>query len=143
MLNRPSSLRVSDLLVSEDLVQCFGNQRLRLGGSNGQSSLYVLHGESRARGSSLICPGLYSGGLASSMRMIQSDLAEPGGFALFSGYAAWRPGELEQDIARGRWAVVSAAPSVVLELACAAQHAGAAAWHTLAARLDVRGGPSL
>jgi putative transcriptional regulator len=137
LLNRTSSVVVKDLLVNDGLVRCFGDQGVRLGGCLGRTNLYVLHSERRVQDANCISPGIFSGGLTASMRLIEDGHCQQDDFALFAGYSAWRPGQLEHEIESGLWVAVSAAPSIILDIARGADNARTA-WHSLFSSLSER-----
>jgi putative transcriptional regulator len=137
VLNRTSSLKVKDLVVDDGLISCFGTQDLRHGGCMGQSNLYLLHSEDQLLDANCVSPGVFSGGLTASMRLIADGHCQQKDFALFSGYSAWCPGQLERELGSGRWVAVSAASTIIMDIARCAETARTA-WHDLFSCLSER-----
>jgi putative transcriptional regulator len=130
VLNHRSLLAVDDLHVDGATKATFDCSALRLGGTACQHSVLLLHGESRVADAHAVCPGLYTGGLRAARRLVRSGDAPAERFCLLAGYTAWPQGALEREVAVGQWAVVSAAPRLVLDVACDEERNGGA-WHEL------------
>lgn len=118
VLNHASALSVDDLHIECATRSCFGRSALRLGGRHCHKSVLLLHGESRIAEAHCVAPGLYTGGLRSAQSYIEASASPADRFCLLAGYTSWKPGQLEQEVAKGRWVIASAAPRLVLDVAC-------------------------
>jgi putative transcriptional regulator len=93
------------------------------GGPCQSPGLLMLHGhrewasEDEDQPSPELAPGIFLGD-AHSVRRISDDPTEDGlRFRMFVGYAGWGPGQLEEELASGSWAVVAASGQVLFESA--------------------------
>jgi putative transcriptional regulator len=118
VLNHASALSVDDLHIKSATRACFGRAALRLGGRHCHKSVLLLHGEARIADAHCIAPGLYTGGLQSAQKRIKARSSAVDRFCLLAGYTSWAPGQLEDEVASGRWVLASAAPKLVLDIAC-------------------------
>jgi putative transcriptional regulator len=107
VINRPSSLKVSDALARHfDLPETdavvFG------GGPVEPSALVILHDDSafQDNGPSVL-PGLFVGGSPDAFERVIGEASTNDSlqhsFRVFSGYSGWGSGQLEGEIARGDW----------------------------------------
>lgn len=135
MLNRPAGVQIQDLALEGGIVQCMGERSLRLGGPHLPSNLHLLHGQSQVADSVMVCPGLYTGGLQSSIELVSAGHCPAQAFSLLAGYTGWQPGQLEAEIRQGSWVPVSADPEMVLDIACR-DSSCSTAWHELFSKIS-------
>lgn len=58
--------------------------------------------------------GVFLGGLADADRRCRSGENDPSDFKFFFNYVRWPAGELERDVASGRWQAFALPPELVL-----------------------------
>jgi putative transcriptional regulator len=62
-----------------------------------------------------IAPGIFMGDADCVRRVTQAEAEDDRHFRMIVGYAGWAPGQLEQELATGSWAVVPAKGAVLFE----------------------------
>jgi len=109
VLNRPSQLQLSEVWEQVGQGPCELDQPLQLGGPV-EGPLVALHEVAELSERELL-PGVYF----ASQRGALSELVEhPTGLVrLFSGYAGWGSGQLENEIRVGAWLTAQASPQHV------------------------------
>ena len=135
VLNRQSGLQIQDVAIEDSISQALGSCPLRLGGPHLLSNLHLLHGERHVKDATMVCPGLYTGGLQSALELVAEGRCQPHEFCLAAGYTGWQPGQLESEIRQGSWSPVSVDPQRVLDIACH-DVAGSSAWHDLFSKVS-------
>lgn len=110
-LNKPAPLRICDILPETE--GDAGNLDVWRGGPVDFNRLFVVHSERVSiPDSHLIGSGLYVGGSLEEINLLMSGgLAGKEDFRCFLGYSGWAPGQLEQEIAEGTWAVLRGVPA--------------------------------
>lgn len=81
------------------------------GGPMSQDRLYFIHtlGEQIMPGARMYSPGLYIGGdFDAAIQYINDGYPTRGIIRFFVGYSGWGPGQLEEEIDSGSWAVLPA-----------------------------------
>ena len=61
-----------------------------------------------------VMPGLWTANWEGARRLVECGVAEKADLVPIVGHARWRPGQLEQEIARGSWALAAADAGVVI-----------------------------
>ncbi len=114
-LNKPAPIRISD--VVEEAGEEAGRLPVWHGGPVDFNRLFVIHSRRAiVPDTHLIGSGLYVGGnLEEIDRLLGSGLADESDFRCFLGYSGWAPGQLEQEIAEGSWAVLHGVPENPLQ----------------------------
>ena len=130
VLNRQAGVQIQDLAIEDSVAQVLGACPLRLGGPHLLSHLHLLHGDRRVTDATLLCPGLYTGGLQSALKLAAAGQCQVSDFCLAAGYTGWQDGQLQSEIRQGSWIPVSVDPKKVLEIACCGV-GGPSAWHDL------------
>lgn len=118
VINRPSTVTVSQAL-SEHFTLPATDDFVYVGGPVEPSALFILHDAAELDSPEpAVVPGLYVGSSATAFESIVRSAAEEGGdchFRIFAGCAGWGPGQLETEISRGDWHLISATVEDALE----------------------------
>ena len=127
-------------------------------GAGGRSWRGVTEGEEAEAASQLVLPGLWTTSLEGARQLVEGGGADKRDLCLAVGSARWRPGQLEEEIARGSWAAVTTDSRSLVDVTwpadvvdpprdgMASLHAldGLAAWEALAVAVGcVAGGDAL
>lgn len=118
LLNRQTKYTVADQAsVVGRVGKEFGRNVLHLGGDCSTGSLEMLHPHppSVCGGARELVSGLSLGGLNASRKMVQGQEALPSDFHFFVAYARWTNEQLESEMARGAWNIVSCSPALLLD----------------------------
>lgn len=86
MLNKQAGVQIQDLAIEGSITQVFGEMSLRLGGPHLPSNLHLLHGQQQVTDTVMMCPGLYTGGLQSSLQLVSEGVVPADTFSLLAGY---------------------------------------------------------
>lgn len=130
MLNRTAGVQIQDITIESSIGKSFGEKPLRLGGCLNHKNIHILHGQQQVADAVEMCPGLFTGGLQSSMQLILEGVCGADDFSLLAGYTGWQPGQLDEEIRQGAWLPISCSPELVLHIACSDAHSNTA-WHDL------------
>lgn len=104
ILNRPTTVTVADVWKEVFKVECACRDFVYVGGPV-EGPLMILH--SRLAMADLdVLPGIFVSTSKQHLEDIVGEATRP--FKLFSGYAGWGPGQLEQEIAVGGWLTIPA-----------------------------------
>ena len=114
IVNRPTDKLVSEVMPELEAMSDRPD-RIWLGGPVAQWQLVMLarSGGDLAEGR-LVMEDLY---FTASRSALESVLSDQGEFRLYVGYAGWSAGQLDQEIERGGWRVLSAEISMVFDKA--------------------------
>lgn len=95
----------------------FADNVVRLGGDCSTGRLEVLHGLSgqSCTGASEIVPGLFRGGFNASRALVKGERAQACDFNFFVAYSKWTWDQLNAEMGRGAWRIISCAPHVLLQ----------------------------
>jgi putative transcriptional regulator len=114
IVNRPTDTLVSEVLPELETLS-ERSDRIWLGGPVAQWQLVMLaQSESDLAEGRLVMGDLY---FSASRSSLESVLSGDGEFRLYAGYAGWSAGQLDQEIERGGWRVLSAEISMVFDRA--------------------------
>ena len=116
VLNRRAALCIDDLHIQQETKDAFGARALHLGGPVNYSTIHLLHGQQHVQDACQVCPGIYTGGLASASSLVQSGRLNQSDFCVLAGYTGWRQHQLEEEIHDHAWLCVSASPDLVLSI---------------------------
>ena len=113
ILNRPTSLTLGKLFPGDAAARKVTDP-VFLGGPVGTELIFALveRNDSPGGKSLPLMPGLYATIDASTVDSIIGN--EPKHARFVAGFVAWQPGELQSEIERGAWFVLSPEPSLVL-----------------------------
>jgi putative transcriptional regulator len=115
ILNRPSDIPLSAAL--EGMVQAKGrNDTVYVGGPVGRSgALALLRARAAPSGAARVLDGLFlisnRAGLAEALKTGVTS----GSLRVYVGYAGWRPGRLEAEVAQRMWHVVAGTAGAVFD----------------------------
>lgn len=107
ILNKPSSLYISDIITSILKTQSmFNEQHIHMGGPVGQEALYLLHSDEWYAESTKHIPN--SLGLSSDMVMVEKVGTGnlPKEYKMFAGISTWGQRQLAMEIHKGGWLVI-------------------------------------
>ena len=111
ILNRPSNVTVADVWI--DLgPNRFSDRPVNVGGPV-EGPLMALHDSNLGKLEHQLLPGVALTVSEESIREILDQ--EPNSIKIFSGYAGWGAGQLEQEIQRGGWLTLDCKASDVFE----------------------------
>ena len=103
VVNKPSEIAVSTLFPESDLTDEHSRQLYFGGPVSTQSLLFLIRSKKQPNASLRIFDDVF---LASDSKVLEQVLRHPKPFAglrIFSGYAGWKPGQLEAEIEKGFW----------------------------------------
>jgi putative AlgH/UPF0301 family transcriptional regulator len=81
-----------------------------------ESCVTMLHGiRKMGRSKNEIIPGLWLGSPKTLAKAVKTVPLDDRRFKVMTGYAAWSPGELEEEISRGAWHLVEPTPDLILD----------------------------
>jgi len=75
----------------------------------------MIHGIPGLRNATEVSDGIYYGGSEHAMSLVQEGAAKPEDFRFFFKYAAWAPGQLENEMESGCWCSVRSSLDLVLK----------------------------
>ena len=111
VLNRPSSVTIAHAL-SEHFNLPETDDLVFVGGPVEPSALFILHNAGHLdEEKTPVSPGLYLGSSAEVFETVVRSACEKDAcleFRIFSGCAGWAPGQLEGELERGDWHLLSA-----------------------------------
>lgn len=77
----------------------------------------ILHSFGQVEGSSKLCPGVYVGGSEELMNEVRIRRFDPRKCLFVQGHAAWVPGQLSKEIAKGVWYTAAVSSDFILRYA--------------------------
>jgi putative AlgH/UPF0301 family transcriptional regulator len=86
-----------------------------LGGGDGSDTAIMLHKYDLEGFAKYIGSGIYVGGLKQAREMVESFKAKPKDFKFVFNTLEWAPGQLEREVADGRWDLVHVPPHMITE----------------------------
>ena len=104
ILNRPSEVTLAEVWQEVSDCQCDSQQTVSVGGPV-QGPLIALH-TSPVQAESEVIPGVYISMSRDQLNAIVTQ--ESHEFKIFSGYAGWGPGQLDDEIEAGGWLTMEA-----------------------------------
>jgi len=86
---------------------------VHVGGPCKFNGFILIHGQEEwvddgEQATAQICPGVYLGDAACFKRIVDPPPGHNWRFRVFTGYSGWGPGQLEDELTQGAWAVVPA-----------------------------------
>lgn len=110
VVNRPTEVEAQELLPDVDAISAYRGT-LYWGGPVQMNSLSaLLRTDTPPEGAQAIVDSVHHVPIDDSL---QDTLADPTSLRFFIGYAGWAPGQLDHEIARGSWHIVSATNETV------------------------------
>jgi len=103
VVNKPTEIAVSTLFPQSELKDEHSRQLYFGGPVSGQSLLYLIRSKKQPRASLKIFDDVF---LSADSKVLEQVLRHPRPFAglrIFSGYAGWKPGQLEAEVEKGYW----------------------------------------
>ena len=77
----------------------------------------ILHGFGHVEGSKKLAPGVFIGGSEELMNEVRINRLDPSQTLFVKGHAAWVPGQLQREIAKGVWYTAAVSSDFVLRYA--------------------------
>ena len=103
VVNKPTETAVSKLFPKSELKDEHSRQLYFGGPVSGQSLLYLIRSKKQPKASLRIFDDVF---LSADSKVLEQVLRHPKPFAglrIFSGYAGWKPGQLEAEVEKGYW----------------------------------------
>ncbi len=112
VVNRPTDVRLEELLAEEDMIEGYRGT-LFWGGPVQMGSLRALmHTDEPPDKAEKIVDSVY---LVAFEDSLAPDSTDPASLRLYIGYAGWAPGQLDHELARGSWHVLPGAGEHVFD----------------------------
>jgi putative transcriptional regulator len=107
VLNKPSTLKVSDVISVVEGSSIINEQKVYMGGPVVQESLFLLHSDEWYSSTSKPCLNGLS--VSSDHTMLQKiiDGNLPKNYKLMAGISTWHPRQLAMEIHKGGWLVIN------------------------------------
>ena len=103
IVNKPTEIAVSTLFPDSELKDAHSRQLYFGGPVSGQSLLFLISSKKQPQASLKILDNVF---LSADSTVLEQVLRHPRPFAglrIFSGYAGWKPGQLEAEVKMGYW----------------------------------------
>jgi len=103
VVNKPTEITVSTLFPQSELKDEHSRQLYFGGPVSGQSLLFLIRSKKQPKASLKIFDDVF---LSADSKVLEQVLRHPKPFAglrIFSGYAGWKPGQLEAEVKKGYW----------------------------------------
>ena len=111
ILERPSAFTMGETSPN---IGVFSPNTLFMGGGSGEDTALMFHKYDLSGYSKYIGGGIYLGGIREARQLLEERKAHPKDFKFIFNNVQWQPGQLEQEIAEGRWDVVRIPLDMVL-----------------------------
>lgn len=116
VINKPSSIRIKDIIATDLEFKEELTDPLLLGGPVQQESLWAVHSEEfQSETTSPVSSALSISAIHEVLNAI-ARREGPQKYLLGCGYAGWAPGQLDREIEEGAWWLTALAMEFVLEL---------------------------
>ena len=103
VVNKPTEIAVSTLFPQSELKDEHSRQLYFGGPVSGQSLLFLIRSKKQPKASLRIFDDVF---LSADSKVLEQVLRHPKpftGLRVFSGYAGWKPGQLEAEVKKGSW----------------------------------------
>ena len=103
VVNKPTEIAISTLFPESELKDEHSRQLYFGGPLSGQSLLFLIRSKNQPKSSLRIFENVF---LSADSKVLEQVLRHPRPFAglrVFSGYAGWKPGQLEAEVKNGSW----------------------------------------
>ena len=103
VVNKPSEIAISTLFPQSELKDEHSRQLYFGGPVSGQSLLFLIRSKKQPKASLRIFENVF---LSADSKVLEQVLRHPKpftGLRVFSGYAGWKPGQLEAEVKKGNW----------------------------------------
>lgn len=123
VINRPmpgNLLKVASETPSNvdlSLKLAFNTATVSYGGPVMQEEYSILHGYGEVEGSKKVAPGVFVGGSEELMNEVRRHNFHPDQALFVKGHAAWVPGQLSREIAKGVWYPAAVSADFILRYA--------------------------
>lgn len=95
----------------------FSASPVTYGGPVLQEEFSIIHGFGEVEGSTKLCPGVFVGGSEELMDQVRINRFDPRNALFVKGHAAWVPGQLTREIAKGVWYTAAVSSDFILRYA--------------------------
>jgi len=115
IINRPTEIKLSRVFTDmEGLKQ--RKDTLYVGGPVGNDQMFLLvHSDGQPEGSSRIFKNVYISGSKTLLKHIVDKPDMERKFRVYIGYAGWSAQQLDQEVARGDWYILSADAGIIFD----------------------------
>ena len=103
VVNRPTDVRLEELLAEEDVIAGYTGTLFWGGPVQMDSLRALLHTDEPPESAEKILDSVY---LVAFDDALDPDSVDPATLRLYIGYAGWAPGQLDHELARGSWVVM-------------------------------------
>lgn len=121
ILNQPTPCSIGDLTpklpdFADNRIYFGGDGKIGKEGNKGNTDMHTLHSVRGLKGGEELTDGVFVGAdVLQAQQVVSLGLAKPEDFKFFYSCMRWEPGELEAEIAQGRWIVAASSKDVVLK----------------------------
>ena len=115
VVNKPTETAVSSLFPESELKDEHARQLYFGGPVSGQSLLFLIRSKKQPQSSLRIFDDVF---LSADSKVLEQVLRHPRPFAglrIFSGYAGWKPGQLEAEVEKGYWLLREADTEILFD----------------------------
>mmetsp|Transcript_18882 Transcript_18882/g.29097 ORF Transcript_18882/g.29097 Transcript_18882/m.29097 type:complete len:423 (-) Transcript_18882:321-1589(-) len=123
IINRPMSGNLMQVASETEsnmdlsLKLAFNNAPVTYGGPVQAEDYSLLHGYGQVEGSRKLCPGVFVGGSEELMNEVRLGSLRKEEALFVKGHAAWVPGQLSREIAKGVWYTAAVSSDFILRYA--------------------------
>ncbi len=113
ILNRPTDVTLASVFPDIERLRSRA-EKLFLGGPVSRAEMIAVFRAATPPADAIeVLDGIYMSSSADVLRALLARDPSPEGVRVFAGHAAWAPGQLEDEVARGGWHLVRADAAIV------------------------------
>ena len=115
VVNKPTEIAISTLFPESELNDEHSRQLYFGGPLSGQSLLFLIRAKKQPEAALKIFDDVF---LSADSKVLEQVLRHPKPFAglrVFSGYAGWKPGQLEAEVKKGYWLLREADTKILFD----------------------------
>ena len=103
IVNKPTEIAVSTLFPESELDDEHSRQLYFGGPVSGQSLLFLISSKKQPQASLKILDNVFLGADSTVLEQVLRHPSPFTGLRIFSGYAGWKPGQLQAEVKKGYW----------------------------------------